>query len=168
MSQETVFVVGEDGVAKQMTAGLAVFNPAQPGNFGLPTPSNVQDALDDLADTSSSNTHFNAAILAAAASILLTSPAVTPVRSGRFLVTVNISATATVAGTFTCNLQADGATQASSQMVTGGGGLVFLSATQIVNLSRIVSHTFGVQLVASAGTVTAAVGFARINVVELP
>ncbi len=88
--------------------------------------------------------------------------AVTPTKSGTFLVTGSIS---TTLGGFTANLRVDGATVASLG-TTGPGTAMSVTITRVVALNPAVTHTFGIQA-AGGGGGTTAIGFAQISWVEL-
>jgi hypothetical protein len=169
---EVLELITQDGVpialqAQQLSGADVAFTPSTPANWPVPPPATTGTALDTRAAQTSNLTAFNAAVLPAAASINFSTAAIQPVRSGRFLVTAEFTATISGAGNATLNLQADAVTQASSIVAAGGAGSVHVSVTQIIAVTRTATHTFTAQLSASAGTVTCAAGFCRISVVEL-
>ena len=147
------------------SAPLVSFTPTTPSNWPATPPTTAQAALDDLAliaaDVDASNG-------GPSPTVTFTTGAITPLKSGTYLLIGQISGTCSANSNINGNLLADAVTV--SQAVTGTGGPAFQWSMTMVGIAVVTNnapHTFTVNATASIGNITVTGGMARITHVEL-
>lgn len=109
----------------------------------------------------------NAAPIGPLLTVTFTTTAITPTKSGTFMVWGNLAANASGVSTQAGTLLLDGVTVLDTQISgTGGAGPFDMSFLGFVTVS-FAAHTFAVQATASAGTNTIPAGDAAIMFLEL-
>ncbi len=147
-------------------ADIVDYSPTTPGNWGPTPPTTTQGALDSLSNVTNLEQHA-AGSLGAAATITFTTPAITPKRSGAYLVMAYICGTANGATTEALELLADAVSIAQGSTGVGDSNKFAGALYAVAGLDPSVPHTFTVRATAAAGTNTAAAGEVRIVTLEI-
>ena len=148
-------------------AASVVYAPATPSNWNAPPPAQVADALDRLAAVNNLEQHA-AGGLGPGATITFTTSAVTPKRSGVFLVIAYISGTANAGATEALELLSDAVSIAQATTGTGDTNEFCGTLVGIAILDPTVTHTFTVRATANGGsTNTSSAGQVRIVTLEI-
>lgn len=148
-------------------AGSVTYAPATPTNWDQPAPANVADALDRLASTTNLEQHA-AGGLGPGATITFTTGAITPKRSGVYLVIAYISGTASAPATEALELLADAVSIAQATTGTGNTDEFCGTLVGIANVTQNATHTFTVRATANGGTTnTSSAGQVRIVLLEI-
>jgi hypothetical protein len=148
------------------------YTPAVAADWGPVDPTTIANALDQLAATTRAGVDTNPNAIGPSNPLTYTTPAITPVASGKFLVWAELSIESSVAVQANFVLRADAITPVAS--VTGscfdGGGVVYTPITMfgLVSLLNTANHTFSVDIAAAPGpTFTVLSGGVRIMWLEI-
>ncbi len=143
------------GVRYDICAPSTGYTPATPADWGPVDPTTIANALDQLAATTRAGWDANANAIGPANPLSYTTPAITPVASGKYLVWAHLSIEASVAVQANFTLRADVATPIDA--ITGscfdGGGVVYTPITLfgVVTLLNTANHTFSIDVAGMPG-----------------
>jgi hypothetical protein len=154
------------GALPQVEAVDVAYDPENPSDWGSTPPERVAAALDSLASLLAYDEQANGAITPAG-TITFTTTAITPKRSGFYLVLASIAGTNSAAGTEALQLLADNVIIDSAETGTGNGNKWQATLMGLDHVTVGAPHTFSVVAVASTGTTTVSPGFAKIITIEL-
>ncbi len=162
-NERTGAVVPQEG---DYDADIVDYAPTTAVDWGATPPANVATALDALARTNNLEQHA-AGSLGAAATISFTTPAITPKRSGIYLVVAYICGTASGATNEALELLQDAVSIAQGSTGTGNSNKFCGALMAVAQVTTGATHTFTVRATTDVGTNTSASGEIRIVTLEI-
>jgi hypothetical protein len=149
--------------AGSSNASAVIYVPSVPANWN-PSPANVQAALDQLATNNLTKTG-NVAALGPLATLALSTPAITPIMSQKYLVLANVSVVASTSSNITATLTQGGTTLDVATSGTGAAGPLNLSCIGVFQ-GTAAAQAFTITVTTASGTITAVINGLSITVLE--
>jgi len=152
--------VPREALIAALDAASVPYSPNDDLDWSIPAPDQVSAALDELALASRGGTTGVAGISGASPVTVDLPPAITPVKSGKFLMMWQFAWNASSNGNCTCTPRIDGADVAGDarNVFLAGAGNYNVVIPSLATLNRATTHTVGWKWTYNLGALTAGVG----------